>query len=170
MSTARLTFRFRLVLGLFIVGLVASGSTAFFLEREVDWLACRLGISPGADPDSLSGLRYWIACVHAGLAQSYARYPFLAYGTDWLAFAHLAIAVFFLGPLFQPTRHDWVLICGIIACVGVLPLALICGPWRGIPLYWRLLDCSFGLLGMVPLLYCLAISTRIKRIQNRSSD
>jgi hypothetical protein len=29
-------------------------------------------------------------------------YPFLAYGTDWLAFVHLVIAVAFVGPFFDP--------------------------------------------------------------------
>ena len=43
---------------------------------------------------------------------------------------------------------------GLIACAGVLPLALIAGPLRGIPLFWRLIDCSFGVLGAVPLLIC----------------
>ena len=36
---------------------------------------------------------------------------------------------------------------GIAACLAVIPLALICGPIRGIPFYWRLIDCSFGVIG-----------------------
>jgi len=40
------------------------------------------------------------------------------------------------------------------ACVGVIPLALICGPLRGIPFYWQLIDCSFGVVGFIPLLIC----------------
>ncbi len=39
----------------------------------------------------------------------------------------------------------------MIACVLVVPLALICGPLRGIPFFWRLIDCSFGILGFIPL-------------------
>jgi hypothetical protein len=35
-----------------------------------------------------------------------------------------------------------------------MPLALIAGYIRGIPLPWRLLDCTFGILGSVPLLIC----------------
>jgi hypothetical protein len=42
-------------------------------------------------------------------------------------------------------------------CAAVFPLALICGEIRGIPLYWRLIDCSFGLFGAIPLLYCLKL-------------
>lgn len=40
---------------------------------------------------------------------------------------------------------------GMIACAGVLPLVLICGPLRGIPFYWCLIDCLFE---VVPLWYC----------------
>ena len=39
----------------------------------------------------------------------------------------------------------------LIACAGVIPLALICGAIRGIPFYWRLIDCSFGIFGLIPL-------------------
>lgn len=52
-------------------------------------------------------------------------------------------------------RNKWVLQFGAIACIGVVPLALIAGPIRGIPPYWRLIDCSFGIVGIVPLLICL---------------
>jgi len=48
-----------------------------------------------------------------------------------------------------------VLIFGLIACAGVIPLALIAGQIRGIPIYWRLIDCSFGVFGAIPLLLCL---------------
>ncbi len=156
--------RFRLVIALFIVALVISGITAFPLRWELNTLASWMGL--GADPDlgSLTGLRHWIAYVRAGLERSYDAYPFLAYGTDWLAFAHIVIAVFFIGPLREPTQHDWILVSGIIACIAVIPLALICGPVRGIPLYWRCIDSSFGVIGIVPLIYCLSVSRRLKRM------
>ncbi len=163
MSTTQQIGRFRVVLALFMLGLVISGLTAFPLKWELNLLGAWLGIRPDIDMTSLSGLRYWIAYVRAGLEQSYSGYPFLAYGTDWLAFAHIVIAFFFVGPLRQPTQHDWVLVSGIVACIGVIPLALICGPLRGIPLYWQFIDCSFGIFGIIPLTYCLAISRRLQR-------
>ena len=91
----------------------------------------------------------------------------MAYGTDWLAFAHIAIAVYFIGPLIDPVRNEWVLYAGLIGCILVLPLALICGPLRGIPLYWRLIDCSFGVFGALPLLYCVRL-TRLLRMGQRA--
>jgi hypothetical protein len=168
MQRSRLILRFRIVLAIFILGLVLSGLSAFPLGWEVDTLARWLGVDTNADLATLTGLRYWIAFVREGLGHSYDRYPFLAYGTDWLAFAHLAIAVFFVGPLREPTRHDWVLVSGIIACAGVIPLALICGPLRGIPFSWRLIDCSFGVFGAIPLAYCLSLSRRLKRAMGGS--
>jgi hypothetical protein len=73
------------------------------------------------------------------------RYPFIAYGTDWLAFGHLVIALFLVGPLMQPVRNIWCLRVGMAACVLVIPLALICGPIRGIPFGWQCIDSAFGL-------------------------
>lgn len=100
------------------------------------------------------GLPAWIDKVSEGVTQTNARYPFLAYGTNWLAFAHLVIAVAFIGPYIDPVRNKWVVSFGLIACAGVIPLALIAGPIRGIPLGWRLIDCSFGVIGSLPLLFC----------------
>jgi hypothetical protein len=47
--------------------------------------------------------------------------------------------------------------------VLVIPLALICGPIRGIPWGWQLLDCSFGLLGVVPLLVVRRMIRKLER-------
>ena len=99
------------------------------------------------------------------LATTDAQYPFLAYGTDWLAFAHLVIAVAFVGAWRDPLRNVWVLDFGLIACAMVIPLALICGPLRGIPWFWRLLDCSFGVLGSIPLFMARRLVWRLAACQ-----
>ena len=54
-------------------------------------------------------------------------------------------------PVRDPVKNIWVIEFGLIACVLVLPLALICGPIRGIPFFWRLIDCSFGVIGFITL-------------------
>lgn len=154
--------RYRLVLVIFIGGLVLSGVTAFPLLHELELLARLLGIPADAAPGSLSGLQFWIATVRDGLRAMHASYPWLAYGTDWLAFGHIIIALFFLGPLRDPVPNAWVLKIGLVACASVLPLALICGPLRGIPFYWRLIDCSFGLCGCLPLFYCLRLTNYLR--------
>jgi hypothetical protein len=134
-----------------MAGLVLSGLTAFPLVSELRILNEYFG--PGsAVGQRLPALGSWIAKVQAGLVEADAKYPFLLYGTDWLAFAHLVIAVAFWGPFVDPVRNKWVIDFGIIACAGIIPLALIAGPLRGIPFYWRLIDCSFGLFGCIPLI------------------
>jgi hypothetical protein len=155
--------RYRLSLGLFITGLVFSGLTAFPLLTELRLLASVLGIETPERFADYSGLRHWIAFVLFGLEQTQSRFPFLAYGTDWLAFGHLAIAVFFIRPFLKPLESDWVIKCGVICCAGVIPLALVAGQVRDIPIYWRLIDCSFGVLGALPLLYCLRLSRQMRR-------
>lgn len=161
MHRSALLFRIRLVLAVFILGLVASGLTAFPLLQELEWLCRLFGVGEGA-PQPAGGLNHWLWLVRQGLRDTYASYPFMAYGTDWLAFAHLVIAVFFIGPWRDPVRNIWVVEAGMIACVMVIPLALICGPLRGIPMYWQLIDCSFGVLGILPLLWVWSITRRLE--------
>jgi hypothetical protein len=96
------------------------------------------------------------------LRQTYSSYPWVAYGTDWLAFAHLVIAMFFIGPYVHPLRNKWVIQLGLVLCAGVIPLALIAGEVRGIPPGWRMIDCSFGVGGALPLLYCLHLTRRME--------
>ncbi|MFR9795859.1 hypothetical protein ACL02U_08115 [Streptomyces sp. MS06] len=145
---------------LFVVCLVLSGATAFPLVHELRWTEQALRAL--SVPAHLPGLTDWIARVRQGLDATDARYPFVLYGTDWLAFAHLVIAVAFWGPYRDPVRNVWVVEFGMIACAGIIPLALICGPIRGIPLWWSLIDMSFGVFGAIPL---YAVRRRIKRLE-----
>jgi hypothetical protein len=154
--------RFRWTLGLFILALILSGITAFPLPRELEQIAVIRGIEHVAPTDAGTGFDRWILTVRDGLRESYDKYPWLAYGTDWLAFAHIVIAVFFVGAFIDPVRNTWVLQAGIIACALVIPLALICGAIRQIPIGWRLIDCSFGVLGAVPLFYCLKLTRALE--------
>jgi hypothetical protein len=147
----RLLRRIRWALAVFIFGLILSGLTAFPLLHELDWLCALLGFDTAVLPEGHNGLAYWLLLVRHALAEEHARYPFLAYGTDWLAFAHIVIAFFFVAPLRDPVRNIAVLRAGMAACVAVIPLALVCGEVLGIPLYWRFIDCSFGVFGIVPL-------------------
>ena len=157
--------RIRWLLGFFMAALVLSGLTAFPLEWELGVLARVLGIPEGASPDSYAGLNYWIATVRGGLQETYARYPFVAYGTDWLTFAHLILAILFIGPWRDPVRNEWVIRFGMIACALVIPTALICGPLRGIPLFWQLIDCCFGVFGMIPLWFCRRFALELATLE-----
>ncbi|MGD8627352.1 MAG: hypothetical protein PVF47_10620 [Anaerolineae bacterium] len=150
MDTVILRRRIRYFLVFFVAALTVSGLTAFPIKWEADILVRLLG--PGTFVQGLwPALADWIGYVQQGISQVHERYPFLFYGTDWLAFAHIVIAVAFWGPLRDPVRNVWVVEWAMIACLLVFPLALIMGPVRGIPFFWRLFDCAFGLFGLVPL-------------------
>ena len=144
----------RIAILIVILGLVLSGVTAFPLLHELN-LLCELlsenGIGLAVDSD----LMRWVLRVRDGLENTYRNYPIIAYGTDWLAFGHLIIALFFILPYREPVRYEGVLKVGIAASLLVIPLAFICGPIRGIPVVWRLIDCSFGILCLLPLAFAL---------------
>lgn len=139
-----------------IFGLVMSGVTAFPLTIELKLLTA---IWPHP----------WLVQVRDALIDTDTKYPFLAYGTDWLAFAHLMIAAAFIGPWRDPIRNRWVIDWALLCCIGVIPLALICGPIRNIPFFHRLIDCSFGIFGAIPLLYLRRELSQAERAISSSS-
>lgn len=146
-----------------VVGLVVSGVTAFPLEAELRFASDVLARPPfaGVVPPEFAS---WVERVRDALIATNAQFPFLAYGTDWLAFAHLVIAVAFVGPLRDPVRNLWVTQWGVIACVGVIPLALIAGPIRGLPLGWTLIDLSF-VVAVIPLAIAWRLTRRLERLR-----
>lgn len=146
--------RIRFWLAVFMAGLVLSGITAFPLQSELGLLVSTLHSGALQRLANSTHLLPWIELVSHALSATNANDPFLAYGTDWLAFAHLVIAVAFIGPYMDPVRNKWLVTFGLLACGGVIPLALIAGSVRGIPIGWRWIDCSFGIFGALPLLIC----------------
>ena len=134
----------------FMIGLLLSGLSAIPLQWEVGILRTFFG-SGSRFGQFLPSLAVWVDRVSYGVRNGYGMYPFLAYGTDWLAFGHVAIAIAFIGPLRDPVRNLWVVEFGMIVCLLTIPWALLFGPLRGIPLFWMLIDMSFGLAGIIPL-------------------
>lgn len=138
--------RIRVLIGIVILGLLASGISALPLLAESGQLAGLLRKS-----GQLPAVAAWMTEIHRGLVATYQAYPFIAYGTDWLGFGHFVIAIFFLGAWRDPKRNLWVIDAGIVACLLVIPTALIFGGIRQLPLWWRLVDCAFGVIGIIPL-------------------
>ena len=60
-------------------------------------------------------------------------------------------------PLGDHVRHDRLRL--------VVPWALVFGPLRGIPFFWRLIDCSFGVFGIVPLWLCRRDIDMLERLE-----
>lgn len=141
---------------LFILCLAISGLTAI----PVDWeLALLLDIFP---ENALMHL--WLDKVADAYSYVQEKHEFLLYGYDWLAFAHLAFAILFIGPLQNPVQNIWVIKFGLITSLLIIPTTFIAGYLRGIPFWWQLIDCSFGVLGFAVLWICY--SSLLKYIQN----
>ncbi|HWI90831.1 MAG TPA: hypothetical protein VNT20_06115 [Flavisolibacter sp.] len=136
----------RKLLLFFIIVLFLSGLTAIPVEAELSFL---LGVF-----SSSSQLYYWLEKVLSAYKNVNHDTPFLLYGYDWLALAHFILAILFIGPYRNPIKNIWVIEFGLIACVLIFPLAFIAGSFRGIPIGWRLIDCSFGVFGSIPLWIC----------------
>jgi hypothetical protein len=148
---------------IFILGLVFSGATAIPLPAELDALAGFLHLADKPSADA-AGPAKWLLMVREALHDTEAKYPFLAYGTDWLAFGHFVIAIAFIGALRDPVRNAWLFTFGMIACALVVPYAFVFGALRGIPIGWRLIDCSFGIVGILPVWYCRKTVQEIERL------
>ncbi len=160
--------RIRLLVAIFMIGLIISGVTAIPLVSEVKALVAMTdahGLDSGAVPRMWA---VWLTDIQAALVETRDRFPFLFYGTDWLAFGHLMIALVFVGAWRDPVRNAWLFDYGLIACALVIPWALIFGEVRGIPIWWRLIDCSFGVMGAVPLLMARRLVKQLGDNQERS--
>jgi hypothetical protein len=138
----------------FMVATLISGITAFPVESELSWLLNHPALIP-------SGMMEWLQTCYDGIKTTNTRYPMLAYGYDWLGFAHIIIAMAFIGPLKHPVRNVWVIDWGIISCIAVIPMAFIAGPNRYIPFFHIFIDCSFGIIGIIPLLICKNLIKKI---------
>ena len=132
----------------FIISLVISGLTALGVETQMRLLS---SLFP-AENTVVGG---WLWKVYHAVQDTNNRYPFMAYGFDWLAFAHIVIATAFIGPLQDPVKNKWVIQWGQLACGMVIPFALLASTSRGLPLWWCAIDCSFGIIGFIPLSICL---------------
>ena len=144
----------------FMIVLFLSGLTAIPLESELAFLSRCFA------PTNMIGA--WIEKVYLGIVNTNQQYPFLAYGYDWLAFAHFVLAILFIGPLKDPVRNKWVIEFGMIACVLIIPFAFIAGHFRGIPIGWRLIDCAFGVIGLIPLSICLSKIIMVEKEINKN--
>jgi hypothetical protein len=151
MNSRTLLRRIRLVLVFFLVALFASGLTAIPLRAELAILDSIAGSGSGVNARWPSSAE-WISRVRAALEATYSAYPFMAYGTDWLAFGHFVIGLAFLGPIKDPVRNRWVVDLGMVACLLLVPYGVILGPIRGIPPFWTFIDSLFGIVGLIPLM------------------
>ena len=163
---AILLHRIKALTWLFIVGLFISGVTAIPLKWELDLMVDWFGFAGQTSATASSEIGRWLLTVRDALHEVDAKHPQLFLGTDWLAFGHIVIAIAFVGALRDPVRNRWLFDFGLIACVLVIPYALAFGALRGIPFWWRLIDCSFGVFGFIPLWLCRKWTIELERRRN----
>jgi hypothetical protein len=149
-------------LAFFMIMLVVSGLTAVPAEWELSFAAKFF------EEDSFAGS--WLNEVYLAIKNTGEKYPYLFYGYDWLAFAHIVLAIVFIGPYKDPVKNKWVIEFGTIACLLVIPFALIAGYSRHIPFWWRLGDCSFGILGLIPLGICYNKINEIEKLEKQGEQ
>jgi len=148
----------RLMLAIVVFGLLVSAITIWPAVPELK-LAVRIAWGDG---EPTGTLHKFVLQAIDGLESVGARYPFMLYAHDWLAFAHIVLAILFAGAMRDPVRNIWVVQCGLIMCALVPVLAGICIPCRGLPLCWFWIDCAFAPAAAVPLWIALRAIRRVE--------
>jgi len=135
------------MIGIVVFGLLVSAITIWPAIPE---LKTAVRIAWG-DTEPAGVLHSFILQAIDGLEAMEADYPFMLYAHDWLAFAHIVLAILFAGAIRDPIRNIWIVQCGLIMCALVPILAGICVPIRGLPMIWFWIDCAFAPGAALPL-------------------
>ena len=151
--------RAKWMLAIVAIGLFLSGVTVWPAVTELKTAVAFVW----GDAEPTGGLHQFVVTVIDGLQAVQADYPFILYGWDWLAFAHIMLAILFAGAIRDPVRNKWIVQCGLIMCLGIPILAMICIPLRGIPLGWFWIDFAFAPGAGIPLLIALWDIRRAER-------
>ncbi|NQT37725.1 MAG: hypothetical protein HQ581_09565, partial [Planctomycetes bacterium] len=134
-------------LAIVVFGLLVSGITVWPAVGE---LKMAVGLVWG-DAEPTGDLHRFVLRAVEGLETVEADYPFMLYAHDWLAFAHIVLAILFAGAIRDPVRNVWIVQCGLVICLLVPVLAGICIPIRGLPMVWFWIDCAFAPAAALPL-------------------
>lgn len=151
--------RVRWAVGAFIAGLVLTGLSVFPVVTLVNFLQVWVQLNlPEFE------LTQWLTQVNQALQYNQQHYPFLLYTLDWLGFAHLLIALVFIGAWRDPVRNIWVIEFGMVACILTLPAILLFGIKTHIPPFWWLIDALFGAIGVAVLGYAHCCTRRLEQM------
>ena len=135
------------MLGIVVFGLLVSAVTIWPAVTELE-----LGIQFfWGDTPATGAIHIFAIKVIEALKAIQTEYPFMLYAHDWLAFAHIVLAILFAGAIKDPVRNKWIVQCGLIMCALIPVLAGICIPLRGLPIYWFWIDFAFAPAAALPL-------------------
>jgi hypothetical protein len=139
--------RAKWMLGIVVFGLLVSGITVWPAIPELKMFVHIVW----GDGEPTGVLHSFILQAIEGLESVETNYPFILYAHDWLAFAHIVLAILFAGAIRDPVRNVWIVQCGLIMCALVPGFAGICIPIRGLPLVWFWIDFAFAPAAALPL-------------------
>ncbi|MEO6168592.1 MAG: hypothetical protein ABIO46_13020 [Chitinophagales bacterium] len=148
--------KIRLALLLTIGGLIVSGLSAIPLQTELNFVL-------QFREDLPTFLVDWFDKVHLAISETSEKYPLVLYGYDWLGFAHVLIALAFIGPLLDPVKNQWVVIWGMIASALTIVMALVAERFRDIPFFWSLVDAAIGVGAFLILWICNIWINQLKK-------
>ena len=103
------------------------------------------------------------------VSETYSSYPVIAYCMDWLSYACVVFAIFLLGAIRDPVKNLWVVKVFMVACCLGFVLPFIVGPIRDIPMFWRFIDSSFGLVGFLFLLLPYRLIMKLEALHHQGS-
>jgi hypothetical protein len=143
-----------------MIGLLFNGMSSVPLRSELDILLSH----PNRLPQFLLD---WWTYVRQGVYETSEKYEFMRYGFDWLAFAHLMIAIAFIGPLRDPVKNQWVVKWGMIVAACGIVMAFGWERMRGIPVWWSFIDAGISYAAFVVLWLCNRWIGRLKFISGQ---
>jgi hypothetical protein len=139
--------RAKWMLGIVAFGLFVSGVTVWPALPEL-----KLAVSIlWGDAAPIGALHAFILKAIEGLEYMEEHYPFMLYAHDWLAFAHIVLAILFAGAIRDPVRNIWVVQAGLIMCALIPVLAIFAIPARALPPFWFWIDFAFAPCAALPL-------------------
>jgi hypothetical protein len=139
--------RAKWMLAIVAFGLFVSGVTVWPAVLEL-----KLAVSIlWGDAAPTSALHSFILEAIEGLEYVGENYPFLLYAHNWLAFAHIMLAILFAGAIRDPVRNVWIVQAGLIICALILVLAIFAIPARVFPSSWFWIDFAFAPGAALPL-------------------
>ena len=153
--------KIKVAIVLTIIGLLFNGISAVPLRTELSILLSK----PNALPKFLAD---WWTYVNQGVNETSDNYNFMRYGFDWLAFAHMLIAIAFFGPLKDPIKNEWVIKWGMIASGLSVLMALGWERLRAIPMWWSFIDAGIALVAFLILWLCSRWVQELKAVKSSS--
>jgi hypothetical protein len=160
--------KIRIYLILFLLAFLFSLHTVVFIETDAELLAKYVGHDTFME-ELCPSISAWIEHLNLAVSETYSSYPFFAYCMDYLVYASVVLAIFLLGAIKDPVKNVWVVQVFMVACCLAFILPFIVGPLRDIPVFWRCIDSSCGLIGLLFFLLAYRLIRKLEALHHLES-